>query len=126
IRQEQMVGLLGAQTALIVDYLDRVQGRSNPLVVRADPDPDDIVLFDGSGLAPAGDVVSISDRLINLQPQTVEGIDFILHWEKRRTKYGNFRLLLNARKLTEFTRDPGDIVNSLYEARDAGIIGPVT
>lgn len=126
IRQEQMVGLLGAQTALIVDYLDRVQGRSNPLVVRADPDPDDIVLFDGSGLAPAGDVVSISDRFINLQPQTVEGIDFSLHWEKRRTKYGNFSLLLNASKLTEFTRDPGDIVNSLYEAREAGIIDPLT
>jgi iron complex outermembrane receptor protein len=126
IEQEQMVGLLGAQTALIVDYLARVQGGSNPLVVRAAPDPDDIALFEGSGLPAVGDVVSISDRFINLQPQTVEGIDFGLHWEKRRTQYGNFSLRLNASKLTRFTRDPGDIVNALYEARESGVIDPLT
>src|SRR5690606_41195296 len=33
IQQEEIVGLLGAQAALIVDYLDRVNGGSNPLVV---------------------------------------------------------------------------------------------
>src|SRR5690606_3298159 len=41
IEQEQIVGLLGAQTALVVDYLDRVQGGSNPLVNRAAPTPED-------------------------------------------------------------------------------------
>jgi len=126
IEQEQIVGLLGAQAALIVDYLDRVQGGSNPLVVRAAPDPDDIALFEGSGLEAVGDVVSISDRFINLQPQTAAGIDFGLHWQKRRTRFGNFSARLDASKLTEFTRDPGDIVNALYAAREAGTIDPLT
>ncbi|WP_202843829.1 TonB-dependent receptor domain-containing protein [Luteimonas saliphila] len=126
IEQEQIVGLLGAQTALILDYLDRVQGGSNPLVNRAAPTPEDIALFEGSGLAPVGDVVSINDRFINLQPQTAAGIDFALHWQKRRTRLGNFSVRLNASKLTEFTRDPGPVVNALYAAREAGIIDPLT
>jgi len=126
IEQEQIVGLLGAQTALVVDYLDRVQGGSNSLVNRAAPAPEDIELFEGSGLAPAGDVISISDQFINLQPQTAAGIDFGLHWQKRRTRLGNFSVRLNASKLTEFTRDPGPIVNELYAARDAGVIDPLT
>ena len=32
IEQEQIVGLLGTQTALVLDYLNRVQGGANPLV----------------------------------------------------------------------------------------------
>lgn len=126
IEQEQIVGLLGAQTALIVDYLDRVQGGSDPLVVRADPTAEDIALFEGSGLAPAGEVVAINDQFVNLQPQTVAGIDFGLHWQKRRTAFGNFSVRLNASKLTEFTRDPGPTVNELYAAREAGLIDPLT
>src|SRR5690606_5841885 len=41
IKQEQIVGLLGAQTALTVDYLDRVGDGSNPLVVREAPTQED-------------------------------------------------------------------------------------
>ncbi|MCA0392760.1 MAG: TonB-dependent receptor [Proteobacteria bacterium] len=126
IEQEQIVGLLGAQTALIVDYLDRVQGGSNPLVVRAAPTPEDIALFEGSGLAAAGEVIAINDQFINLQPQTAAGLDFGLHWQKRRTRLGTFSVRLNASKLTEFTRDPGPIVNALYAARAAGTIDALT
>jgi len=126
IEQEQIVGLLGAQTALIVDYLDRVQGGSNPLVTRAAPTQEDIDLYAGSGLAPAGAVISFSDRFVNLQPQTAAGLDFGLRWALRRTRLGNFTVRLNATRLTEFTRDPGPVVNELYAARDAGIIDPLT
>lgn len=126
IEQEQIVGLLGAQTALIVDYLARVQGGSNPLVNRADPTPEDIEDFAGTGLDPVGAVVSINDQFINLQPQTAGGLDIGLDWSLRRTRFGNFSVGLNATKLLEFTRDPGDIVNALYAARDAGTIDPLT
>ncbi|HRN60897.1 MAG TPA: TonB-dependent receptor [Luteimonas sp.] len=126
IEQEQIVGLLGAQTALIVDYLDRVQGGSNPSVVRAAPTQDDIDMFAGSGLAPVGEVISFNDQFINLLPQTAAGLDFGLHWALRRTRLGNFTLRANATKLTEFTRDPGPIVNELYAARAAGVIDSLT
>ncbi|WP_257386635.1 TonB-dependent receptor domain-containing protein [Tahibacter caeni] len=122
IRQEQIVGLLGVQTALTLDYLQRVGGGANPLVVRAAPTPEDIALFAGTGIDPAGQVISVADRFINLQPQTAGGLDFGLNWALRGTRFGNFNIDLNATKLLEFTRDPGPIVNALYAARDAGTI----
>ncbi|MCB1633917.1 MAG: TonB-dependent receptor [Xanthomonadales bacterium] len=126
IEQEQIVGLLGAQTALIVDYLARVQGGFNPLVNRAEPNEDDIELFAGTGIDPVGEAISVNDSFINLQPPTVEGIDFGFNWSLRRTRYGNFSVRLNASKLTKFTRDPGDIVNALYAAREMGTIDGLT
>ncbi|WP_296165998.1 TonB-dependent receptor [uncultured Brevundimonas sp.] len=126
IEQEQIVGLLGAEAALTLDYLNRIQGGSNPNVVRAAPDADDVALFDGSGLAPVGEVISINDQFINLLPQTVEGIDFGFSWAKRRTEWGTFIFRLNASQLLTYSREPGDIIDSLYEARENGTIDPLT
>jgi outer membrane receptor protein involved in Fe transport len=126
IEQEQIVGLLGAQAALTLDYLNRVQTSSNPNVVRATPDADDVALFAGSGLAPVGDVVSINDRFINLLPQTVEGVDFGFSWSKRRTAWGSFTFRANASQLLTYSREPGDIIDSLYAARESGVIDPLT
>lgn len=126
IKQEQIVGLLGAQTALTVDYLDRVLGSENPLVVRADPTQEDIEFFAGTGIDPVGRVLSINDSFINLQPQTAGGLDFAMNWSLRRTRLGSFNVNLNATRLLEFNRDPGDIVNALYAAREAGTIDPLT
>ncbi|RYG20289.1 MAG: TonB-dependent receptor, partial [Caulobacteraceae bacterium] len=126
IEQEKIVGLLGSQTALALDYLNRVQGGTNPLVNRRAPTPEDILLFQGTGLTPAGEVTSINDRFINLQPQTVSGLDLAMNWSLRRTRYGTFTLNVNASKLEEFTRDPGDIVNALFAARADGTINAGT
>ena len=126
IEQEKIVGLLGAQAALALDYLNRMEGGSNPNVVRDAPDADDILLFAGSGLTPVGEVTSINDRFINLLPQTVEGVDFGVSWSKRRTAWGSFTVRANASQLLEFSRAPGDIIDSLYAARDAGTIDPLT
>lgn len=126
IEQEEIVGLLGAQTALALEYLNRVQGGTNPNVVRSAPTQDDIDLFDGTGLTAVGTATSISDRFINLLPQTVEGMDFGFTWAKRRTEWGTFIFRANAQQLLTFSREPGAIVDSLYAARDAGIIDPLT
>jgi outer membrane receptor protein involved in Fe transport len=126
IEQEKIVGLLGSSAAMALDYLNRVEGGSNPLVVRAPVDADDEALFAGTGLAAVGEVISVSDRFINLLPQTVEGVDFGLTWSLRRTRFGDFTIRMNAAKLLEFTRAPGPIVDSLYAARAAGTIDPLT
>ncbi|HEY0925466.1 TonB-dependent receptor plug domain-containing protein [Brevundimonas sp.] len=126
IEQEEIVGLLGAQTALALEYLNRVQGGSNPNVVRSAPTQDDIDLFDGTGLTAVGTATSITDQFINLLPQTVEGMDFGFTWAKRRTEWGTFIFRANAQQLLTFSREPGAIVDSLYAARDAGIIDPLT
>ena len=126
IKQEQVVGLLGTQTALTLDYLNRVQGGGNPLVVRDAPTEEDIEFFEGTGIDPVGQATSINDRFINLQPQTAGGLDIGMNWSLRRTRLGSFSVSVNATKLMEFTRDPGDIVNALHAARDAGTIDPLT
>lgn len=126
IEQEKIVGLLGAQTALALDYLNRVEGGSNPLVNRRAATPEDILLFEGTGLTPVGEVMSINDRFINLQPQTVSGLDLGMNWSLRRTRFGAFIVNVNASKLDEFSRDPGDIVNALYAARADGTINAGT
>ncbi|RZJ01360.1 MAG: TonB-dependent receptor [Brevundimonas sp.] len=126
IEQEQIVGLLGAQTALALEYLNRVQGGNNPNVVRSAPNADDIALFAGTGLAPAGTAISISDRFVNLLPQTVEGLDLGFAWSKRRTAWGTFNVRVNASQLLTFSREPGDVVDSLYAARAAGTINALT
>ncbi len=65
---------------MVLDYAERAQGRSNPLVTRAAPNVDDIALFAGTGIAPAGQILSISDRFVNLLPQDVEGLDIGSNW----------------------------------------------
>ncbi|NEX91534.1 TonB-dependent receptor [Caulobacter sp. 17J65-9] len=126
IQQEEIVGLLGAQSALALDYLNRIEGGSNPNVVRAAPNADDVAFFDGTGLTPVGAVTSISDRFINLLPQTAEGLDLGFAWSKRHTPWGRFDVQVNASQLLQFTREPGDIVDGLYAARDAGTINALT
>jgi iron complex outermembrane recepter protein len=126
IEQEKIVGLFGGASAVAQDYLDRVQGRSNPLVTRAAPNADDIALFAGTGIAPVGQIISVSDRFINLLPQQVEGIDLGLIWRLRDTPIGNFRLNLNASKLTKFGREPGEAIDALFAARAAGTINAAT
>jgi len=126
IEQERIVGLLGAQTALTLDYLQRVGGGSNPLVVRAAPTEEDVAFFDGTGIAPVGQAIAVNDAFINLQPQTAGGLDFALSWSLRGTRLGSFDVGIAATRLLEFTRDPGDIVDALYAAREAGDIDPLT
>ncbi|MDY6947754.1 MAG: TonB-dependent receptor [Pseudomonadota bacterium] len=126
IEQEKIVGLLGAPTAMALDYLNRIQGGANPAVLRAPVDADDAALFAGTGLTPVGEVISVSDRFVNLLPQTVEGVDFGITWALRRTRFGDFTVRLNGAKLLEFTRAPGPVVDSLYQAREAGTIAALT
>ncbi len=126
IEQEDIVGLLGVQTALAFDYYERLNGRTNPLVNRGPVDATDIALFTGTGLAPVGDAISINDSFINLLPQTVRGIDVALYWSMDDTPLGSFEASVNGTRLDEFSRDPGPIVNLLFDARATGGINSGT
>ena len=54
VKQEDLVGTFGDDNAIALDYLLRLTGGSNPNVVRLAPTAEDIALFAGTGLAPAG------------------------------------------------------------------------
>lgn len=126
IQQEDIVGLIGGQTAVVQDYLARLNGSSNPNVVRAAPNVDDIAFFNGTGIAPVGAIQFVNDGFVNLLPQDVQGVDFAVHWRLRDTPWGDFRAQVNVAQLLEFHRDAGPAVQALDDARDAGEINPAT
>lgn len=126
IRQKGIVGILGNDTAVALDYLARLNGSSNPNVIRDAANADDIAAFAGTGITPVGRITTVRDQFINLQPQTVRGLDFALYWQSPKTGIGKFDLAINASRLLKFSRDPGPAVDALVEAREAGDINPAT
>jgi iron complex outermembrane recepter protein len=124
IRQKNVIGLFGDSNALILDYLLRLQGSSNPNVERADPTQDDIDDFEGTGIAPVGDVIQVIDNYTNLSPRKVRGIDFGLYYQVRDTGIGEFNLRLNAARLLEFYQSPGALQQSLIDGQASGDIDP--
>jgi outer membrane receptor protein involved in Fe transport len=101
--QTGVIGAFGDQEALALDYLLRRQGGSNPNVVRADVNADDLVAFAAWNAAnpddqreAAGQVLYVIDPYINLDKQTADGFDFGLSaaWETDRA--GNFDFDLEA------------------------------
>ncbi|URW76409.1 TonB-dependent receptor [Sphingomonas donggukensis] len=125
IQQVGIVGQFGPQNALVLDYLLRQQGSSNPNVIRAAPTADDTPVFAGTGLATAGVVTQINDQFTNLLPQTVQGIDLSLLYNLR-TGFGKFDVALNAAHLTKFSREAPPGVQALFDARAAGQINAAT
>jgi outer membrane receptor protein involved in Fe transport len=126
VKQTGLVGIFGEGNALILDYLERQNGGSNPNVIRAAPTADDVALFAGTGLAPAGQVLYVLDQYQNLQPQRAEGVDLGLMWRLRDTGVGDFTVNLNAAHLLEFYQDPSPGIAALLAAREAGEINAAT
>ena len=126
VNQTGIVGLFGEGNGLILDYLLRVQGKTNPNVVRANPTADDIALVAGTGLAPVGQLLYVKDQYNNLLPQDVRGVDLGLEWNLPDTKFGDFNVNFNAARLLNFYRDPSPDIAALLAARSAGIINAGT
>lgn len=125
IKQVGIVGQFGPQNALVLDYLLRLQGSSNPNVVRAAPTADDTPTFSGTNLPAAGAVLQINDQFTNLLPQTVQGLDLALLYNVR-TSVGKFDLAINGARLTKFSRETPPAVQALFDARSAGQINAAT
>ncbi|KCZ51953.1 hypothetical protein HY29_05290 [Hyphomonas beringensis] len=126
IEQTGLVGVFGGGNALIVDYLNRVEGSSNPNVIRLDPTSDDIARFAGTGLDPVGQVLYVDDIYQNLQPQTVEGVDLGFMWSLDDTRAGDFDFSLNASRLLTYERGVSPDIEAMYAAREAGLINELT
>jgi iron complex outermembrane receptor protein len=105
VEVENPIGAIGSGNELLYDaYLRAVEGRGNPLVVRAAPTAADIAQFAGSGLDPVGAFQYVETTYGNLQPLEVSGVDFSLNWRLRETSWGNFALLVNVSQLKEYTQ----------------------
>jgi hypothetical protein len=106
VRQTGLVGVFGEGNALILDYLLRQQGSSNPNVIRAAPTASDVEAFAGTGLTPAGQVLYVNDQYTNLLPQTVEGLDLNLTYRTPPTAIGRFSVSVNASHFFRYYQEP--------------------
>jgi iron complex outermembrane recepter protein len=120
------VGVYGVNNQSILDYAARVQGGSNPDVVRAAPNADDIALFAGTGIDPVGVILDINDRFQNLAPQQLSGWDFGATWNKITQNAGEFGVNLAMTYMDKFDTTALAGVDDLFVARDEGIIDAAT
>lgn len=126
IRQENLVGIFGGTNQLIMDYYLRQTGSSNPNVIRAAPDAQQIADAAAARLAPVGDLISITDEYLNLQPRDSEGLDFRLFYTLRDTPAGDWRLSLNASQKLKLYQEASEQHQILLDALAAGTIAGVT
>lgn len=126
VAQKGIVGLFGEANALINDYLLRVQGSSDPNVVRAAPTAEDVALFAGTNLTPVGRVLYVNDQYVNLLPQEAAGVDLSANWRLPDFGVGRITLNANAAYLDKFFLEPSPPVQTLIDARAAGTINAGT
>lgn len=124
--QEGIIGMYGDLNHLALDYLQRVNGSTNPSVIRREPNAEDIARFAGTGIAPVGEVLYVVDQFVNLLPQRVRGFDFGLNWISPETRIGTFNLAVNGTRVIEFFREVPPDVQVLRDASDAGTINAST
>ncbi|MXP29562.1 TonB-dependent receptor [Porphyrobacter algicida] len=116
VEQKGIVGVFGDDNALALDLLRRLEGSTNPNVIRNAPDADQVALFDGTGLAPVGSVVQVLDPYKNLDSRRVKGWDFAVNYRVPEFGLGRFDLSFNAALLESFYQSPGPDGEELLNA----------
>ena len=122
VRQTGLVGTFGDDNAIALDLLRRLNGSTNPNVIRAAPTADDIALFTGTSLAPAGEIIQVLDPYFNLDSRTSKGWDFGLFYNVPDFGLGDFRLRFNAARLKSFVQSAGADGQELVDAIAAGLL----
>jgi len=126
INQTDLVGIFGATNQLIMDYYLRQVGGFNENVVRADPTEEQIADAQQAGLAPVGDIISINDVYLNMQPRESEGMDYRLHYSLRHTPIGDFTWTLNASQWLKMYQEANDDYQLLLDGLRDGVISGVS
>ena len=107
IRQTGIIGVFGDDNAIALDLLRRLNGSTNPNVIREAPDADQITLFTGTSLAPTGDIIQVLDPYLNLDSRVSKGWDFGMFYDLPEFGLGEFRLRFNAARLLSFVQSAG-------------------
>lgn len=126
IKQKGIVGLFGEGNAVILDYLMRLQGSSNPAVHRLAPTPDNIAVFAGTGLTPVGFVDYADDKYVNQLPQVAQGVDVGVNYRLNTEGFGDFTVDVNVARLDKLYQSPTEGLAALIAARAAGQINAGT
>jgi outer membrane receptor protein involved in Fe transport len=124
VKQTGLVGVFGDDNAIALDLLLRQNGSSNPNVIRAAPNAEQIALYQGTSLAAAGDIIRVLDPYINLDSRVSKGWDFGLAYNVPEFGLGKFRLRFNAARLESFVQSAGADGQTLVDAVANGDLPP--
>jgi iron complex outermembrane recepter protein len=124
VDQRGLVGTFGDDNAIALDLLLRRNGSSNAAVIRSAPTAEQIALYTGTSLAPAGDIIRVEDPYLNLDSRTSKGWDFGLAYNVPDFGIGNFRLRFNAARLDSFVQSAGPDGQTLLDAVASGQLPP--
>lgn len=124
VKQEGLVGTFGDDNAIALDLLLRSMGSSNPNVIRAAPTQEQIDLFTGTSLAPAGEIIRVLDPYLNLDSRISKGWDFGLLYNVPDFGIGDVRLRFNAARLEGFVQSAGPDGQTLLDAVASGALPP--
>ncbi|MCG2586836.1 TonB-dependent receptor domain-containing protein [Massilia sp. TS11] len=113
LKSDGVIGILGGQNQLLYDYYLRLNGSSNPNVVRQAP----------VGTQVIGTVDRVNDNYFNLGPRTMRGWDATANFDSGTTTAGRFRFGASVAKLVKFYQSPSDVQQQLMDANNAGKLG---
>ena len=106
--QTGVIDDFGVQEGLVLDFVRRLEGSSNPDVIRAPVTPEEEAAFAAYNAANpdaqvpvAGQVLFVSNPYINLDSQEASGFDFGIQSEIDADDFGEFTVRLEATKLEE-------------------------
>ncbi|TCJ37366.1 TonB-dependent siderophore receptor [Parafrankia sp. BMG5.11] len=122
VKQTGLVGTFSDDNQIALDLVRRLAGGSNPSVIRADPTAEEIALFTGTSLAPAGKIIRVLDPYLNLDSRISKGWDFGLYYRVPDFGMGDFRIRLNAARLESFVQDAGPEGQEILDAIEAGTL----
>ncbi len=122
LKQKNAVSSLSNANLLALDYLARVQGGATDAVIRRPVTADDIALFAGTGIAPAGQPIGLTTRYDNLQPLQVTGIDFGVSYVSPTTPFGRINASVSVSKISKYLQEALIPQQQLLDAKAAGTI----
>lgn len=122
VKQTGLVGTFSDDNQIALDLVRRLAGSSNPNVIRAAPTAEEIALFTGTRLAPAGAIIRVLDPYLNLDSRTSKGWDFGLFYRVPDFGMGDFRVRLNAARLVSFVQDAGPEGQEIVDAIASGVL----
>ena len=112
IEQQHIIGSLGPSNQVALDLFQRQHGSTNPYVVRAEPTHEQELLYKGTGILPAGDILTVHDPYLNLQRRDAKGIDTLIKY-KSWLSSGELELQMNLARLISLQQLPGKIASQL-------------
>ena len=128
ITQNDVVGIAGDDLQIVLDFVRRLNGGSNPAVIRSAPDSDDVTFFNTpvSGIEAVGSIISVADPYLNLDRRKSQGIDLGAYLDFDTNKFGDFRFSIDATRLLKFDQDDSSVIQEIRQeaaAADIPLVG---